>query len=140
MDIFLFPGDSPLTITPGDKTLHIHVSSNMDTNPQNPLPRPPALTTPATEPENRVRVRPHRKWLIMIAVILAGVLYIGLHFHPGKAPASSSALPLPQLGLVDPPEFPTRPVPRQQALPPQQPGAAPIQHAPSPLNQAFGLH
>lgn len=140
MDIFLFPGDSPLTITPGDKTLHIHVSSNMDANPQNPPPTPPALTTPATEPETLMRVRPHRKWLIMIAVILPGALYIGLHSHPGRAPVSTPVFPQPQLGLLDPPEFPTRPVPRQQALAPQQPGAAPVQHAPSPLNQAFGLH
>ncbi|WP_148299093.1 hypothetical protein [Acetobacter okinawensis] len=36
MDIFLSPGDSPLTITAGDTTLHIRVSPNMDTSPQPP--------------------------------------------------------------------------------------------------------
>ena len=36
MDIFLSPGDSPLTITPSDTTLHIRVSRSMDTSPQTP--------------------------------------------------------------------------------------------------------
>lgn len=141
MDIFLFPGDSPLTITPGDKTVHIRVSSNMDANLQNPPLARPAQATPAAEQENLIHVRPRWRRPILIGLVLLGGLYIGLYSHSDRAPASSPALQPPHLALLAPPEFPSRPVMRPPALPRPQPEAIPAQPGPgsSPLNQAFGL-
>lgn len=142
MDIFLSPGDSPLTITPGDTTLHIRVSRSMDTTPQTPAPAPalPVMATPTAERQSVMTTHPRWRRPTMIGLGILAMLFAGLYSHMRNTPASSLAPQVAHLDLPDPPEFPTRPVPRQQALPLPQSDAAPVQRAPSPLNQAFGLH
>lgn len=130
MDIFLSPGDSPLTITPGETTLHIRVSCNRDTSQQN---LPPAL------PE-AVSLTPRRRRFTMIGLGVLAVLGAGLYSQMRATPVPASSSNQSNLILPDPPKFPLRPVPRQQALPLPQQETAPMQPAPSPLNQAFGLH
>lgn len=140
MDIFLSPGDSPLTITPGDTTLHIRVSRSMDTTPQTPAPALPVMATPTAERQSVMTTHPRWRRPTMIGLGVLVMLFAGLYSHMRSAPASSPAPRPPHLDLPDPPEFQTRPVPRQQALRLPQSDAAPVQRAPSPLNQAFGLH
>ena len=130
MDIFLYTGDSPLTITPGDTTLHIRVSRNMDTSQPTPLPAVPG-SVPLTK---------QRRRFAMIGLGVLAMMSAGLYSQMRASPASVASSNQSDLLLSGPPEFPLRPIPRQQALPHPQQTVAPTQYAPSPLNQAFGLH
>lgn len=139
MDIFLSPGDSPLTITPGDTPLHIRVSRGTAASIQNP---PPALPVVATATAEQGAVIKHQQFWRRPAMIGLGVLAMlcaGLYSRMGATPEAPSAPLTPRMALR-PPEFPSRPVMRPQTPPLPQFGAAPMQPAPSPLNQAFGLH
>lgn len=142
MDIFLFPGDSPLTITPGDTTVHIRVVPNMDANHQNQPTGLPDVVTPAAQQESLVPARPHWRRPVLIGLVLLTGLCVGLYSRMRGAPVPSPAPQPPHLALLAPPEFPSRPVMRPPALPRPQPEAIPAQPGPgpSPLNQAFGLH
>lgn len=141
MDIFLSPGDSPVTITPGDTTLHLRVLSNADVTIHSAPPRALPVVAPATA-ERETVVRSPARWKrpTIIGLGFLAMVCIGLYSHMGETPIPVSHSLQPDAVLSTPPEFPSRPLPRQQTLPPQLPGAAPVQHTPSPLNQAFGLH
>jgi hypothetical protein len=140
MDIFLSPGDSPLTITPGDTTLHIRVSRGTATAIQNPPPALPVMATAAAE--QGAVIKHQRLWRhrALIGLGVLAMLFAGLYSRMSGAPASSPTPQPPHLALLAPPEFPARPVMRPLALPPPQSEAPPAQPGPSPLNQAFGLH
>lgn len=140
MDIFLFPGDSPLTISPGDKTVHIRVVPNMDASHQNQPTGLPDVVTPAAKQQNLVPARPHWKRPVLISLVLIAGLCIGLYTRMSNAPVSSPTPQSPHLALLAPPEFPSRPVMRPPVPPRPQPEAIPAQPGPSPLNHAFGLH
>ncbi|MBO1329060.1 hypothetical protein OQ496_10680 [Acetobacter suratthaniensis] len=142
MDIFLSPGDSPLTITPGDTTLHIRVSPCTDAGHQNPPPALPVIAAAADERGSVIPARPRWRRTAMMGLGVLALLGAGLYSRMSSSPASSSTPPPPHLALLAPPEFPSRPVMRPPALSRPQPEAAPAQPGPgpSPLNQAFGLH
>lgn len=76
----------------------------------------------------------------MIGLGVLAMIGAGLYSQMRATPAPASSSNQSNLILPDPPKFPVRPVPRQQALPLPQQETAPMQPAPSPLNQAFGLH
>lgn len=144
MDIFLSPGDSPLTITAGDTTLHIRVWPNMDTSPQPPTPAPaPALPVMRDITTARQSIRATRPLWRRPAIIGLGVLVMlcaGLYSHMSNSPASSPAPHSPHLALLAPPEFPSEQVIRPPTRPLPESSAPPAQPAPLLLNQAFGLH
>jgi hypothetical protein len=142
MDIFLSPGDSPLTITPGDTTLHIRVSRGTDAGHQNPPPALPVMAAPADDRGRVIPARPHWRRTAMIGLGVLAMLCAGLYSRMSSAPVASPAPPPPHLALLAPPEFPARPVMRPPALPlpHPQPDTPTAQPGPSPLNQAFGLH
>lgn len=142
MDIFLSPGDSPLTITPGDTTLHIRVSRGTDAGHQNPPSALPVMAAPADDRGRVIPARPHWRRTAMIGLGVLAMLCAGLYSRMSSAPVASPAPPPPHLALLAPPEFPARPVMRPPALPlpHPQPDTPTAQPGPSPLNQAFGLH
>lgn len=140
MDIFLSPGDSPLTITPGDTMLHIRVLRSTDASHQNPPPALPVMAAPVAERGSIIPARPRWRRSAMIGLGVLAMLGAGLYSRMSGSPASPPTPPPPHLALLAPPEFPSRPVMRPPALSRPQPEAAPTQPGPSPLNQAFGLH
>jgi hypothetical protein len=140
MDIFLSPGDSPLTITPGDTTLHIRVSRGTDTGHQ--TPPLPVMAAPVAERGRVIPARPRWRRTAMMGLGVLAMLCAGLYSRMSSAPVASPAPPPPHLALLAPPEFPARAVMRLPALPlpHPQPDTPTAQPGPSPLNQAFGLH
>lgn len=140
MDIFLSPGDSPLTIAPGDTTLHIRVSRGTDATHQ--TPPLPVMAAPVAERRRVIPARPRWRRSAMIGLGVLAMLCAGLYSRMSSAPVASSASPPPHLALLAPPEFPARAVMRPPALPlpHPQPDTPTAQPGPSPLNQAFGLH
>jgi hypothetical protein len=141
MDIFLSPGDSPLTITPGDTTLHIRVSRGTATAIQNPPPALPVMATPTAE--QGAAIKHQRLWRhrALIGLGVLAMLCAGLYSRMGATPEAPSAPPTPKMALR-PPEFPpldavNRPLPPAHEDPLYQGG---LRTQPNSLNQAFGLH
>ena len=79
MDIFLSPGDSPLTITPGDTPLHIRVSRGTAASIQNPRPALPVVATATAERGIIVNHRPRWRRPAMIGLGVLAMLCAGLY-------------------------------------------------------------